>query len=765
MRKVLYAFFITTLLFASSCVNATGSNSLATIVPLPSNVEFKSGTFPISQSVSFGIVPDSLITPVNNFIESVQKFSGVVIPTGNTKKSDIHLDEDKTIPAEGYNISVTPKQVSIAASDRNGFIYAFQTLRQLLEKENGKSWIPCVEIKDSPRFGYRGMMMDVSRYFVPKAEMLKLIDVMESLKLNKLHWHLTDDNGWRIEIKQYPELTKVGAWRVDREDLPFPARRNPKPSEPTPIGGFYTQDDIREIVNYANERGIEVIPEIDMPAHANSALAAYPQYACPVVDKFIGVLPGIGGDNADIIYCAGNDSVFVFLQNILDEVIDLFPSKYIHLGGDEAWKTNWDKCPLCQKRIKEEKLENSEELQGWFMTRMSDYVRSKGREVIGWDELVNSRLPEDAVIMGWQGNGNRALKAAAQGHNFILTPAQLMYFIRYQGPQWFEPATYFAGGSLKDVYEFEPVKDNWEQGYEDLLLGVQGSMWNEFSHNEKDVEYQLFPRLIALAEVAWRPKEISDWEGFIPRLDAYLPLLDEMGVTYANSMYNIQQTIVPQNGNLNVSLECIRPDVEIRYTVDGSEPTPASQLYTGPFDIDNKTAIIRAITFKDGTQKGQLLDIPVSWHKGTGKNIVNARKEEPRMLNGVSGSIKQTDLEWCSWDDCSNVEFTVDLGKKDKVDIIELGFINNYGMAVHRPKSVDIYISDDNEHFVPVGHHEYNTEEIFAEGNFIHHENFALNGNETQYIRVNLKGPGACPKEHVRPGKEVKVYIDEVTVK
>ena len=363
--------------------------------------------------------------------------------------------------------------------------------------------VPAVTIQDEPRFGFRGLLLDPVRCFIPKENVLRIIDCMAMLKINKLHFHLTDDNGWRIEIKKYPRLTEVGAWRVDRTDVPFHSRRNPKRGEPTPIGGFYTQEDIREIVAYAADRQIEVIPEIDVPAHSNAALAAYPQLACPVVKDFIGVLPGLGGRNSEIIYCAGNDSVFTFLQDIFDEILTLFPSRYIHVGGDEARKTNWEKCPLCQKRMKKQHLTNEEDLQGYFMKRISDYLRKKGREVIGWDELTNSSfLPEESIILGWQGMGTAALKAAEKGHRFIMTPARIMYLIRYQGPQWFEPVTYFGNNTLKDVFDYEPVQKDWKPEYESLLMGIQACMWTEFCNKPEDVDYLLFPRLAALAEVA-----------------------------------------------------------------------------------------------------------------------------------------------------------------------------------------------------------------------------------------------------------------------
>ena len=664
-----------------------------------------------------------------------------------------------------------PDRIEVRAAAGSGFFYAMQTLRQMLPVgiENGGGsdavWrVPAVHIEDAPRFGFRGMLLDVSRYFVPKEEVLRLVECMSMLKINKLHLHLTDDNGWRIEIKKYPKLTDVGAWRVEREGVPFPARRNPQPGEATPSGGYYTQDDIREIVAYAADRYIEVIPEIDMPAHANSALAAYPELACPVVDKYIGVLPGIGGSNADIIYCAGNDRVFDFLQDVLDEVMALFPSRYIHLGGDEAWKTHWKSCPLCQARIAAEHLEDEEALQGWFMQKMCSYVRSRGREVIGWDELTNSRLPEGVIIDGWQGMGNAALKAAAQGHRFIMTPARIMYLIRYQGPQWFEPLTYFGNNTLADVYEYEPVQPRWPAEYEQLLMGVQACMWTEFCSSPRDVEYQLFPRLTALAEVAWCPKDSKNWPEYLTRLDAFLPRLEAHGVTVARSMFNIQHRVMPHDGRLQVTLECIRPDVEIRYTVDGSLPTAESALYEGALTVGRDVTTVKCATFAGGRRMGEVLELPLVWHKATAAAFVDAAADDGLMVNGLHGSLKQTDFEWKTWNDCSHVSMTLDLGSVDALHGITLGFINNFGMAVHRPRSIRISLSDDNKTFTEVETRNFTPAEIYREGTSRADESFDLGGRRARYVWIELRGPAPCPDDHVRPGKAVQVCIDEIEV-
>ena len=441
MKHIIYILLLAFCPLAT--LQADNLTPIVSVVPCPVQMVPGTGNFLFSGSTVLRVENAEQARVARNFVNLFTRAAGFtpVLKTGKGK-GDVCFVSDPLLKSGAYRLSVSPEQISIEASDAKGFFYALQTIRQLLppDIENSRTvnamWtVPCLTIQDEPRFGYRGLMLDVSRFFIPKESVLRIIDCMAMLKINKFHFHLVDDNGWRLEIKKYPRLTEIGAWRVDHTDVPFHSRRNPLPGEPTPVGGFYTQEDMKEMIAYAADRQVEIIPEIEMPAHTNSSLAAYPQLACPGGDQFIGVLPGLGGDHASIIYCAGNDSVFTFLQNVIDEVAALFPSRYIHLGGDEAQKTYWKKCPLCQERMKKEHLAHEEDLQGYFMKRIGEYVRSKGKEVMGWDELTNSFIPEGAVIFGWQGMGNAALKAADRGHRFVMTPARVMYLIRYQGPQ------------------------------------------------------------------------------------------------------------------------------------------------------------------------------------------------------------------------------------------------------------------------------------------------------------------------------------------
>lgn len=769
--KYILKYILTTLLtvFLLSCNDKENRDVL--IAPRPNSITMGKGYFKFSGKTVITVENEEQAVAARYFANLFTTSAGFTpaVEVGNAK-GDVRFITDKTISAEGYTINASSSIIEIKASDVKGFFYAMQTLRLALPASidsytmSSNEWsIPAMTVSDKPRFTYRGLMLDVARYFMPKDEVMKLIDCMSMLKLNSLHMHLTDDNGWRIEIKQYPKLTEIGAWRVDRGNIPFPDRRNPEKGEPTPIGGFYTQDDMKEIISYASERHIEIIPEIDIPAHSNAALAAYPEYACPVVNKFIGVLPGLGGSNADIIFCAGNEKVFDFLQNIFDEIIEIFPSEYVHIGGDEAWKTHWKKCPLCQLRIRKEKLANEEDLQGYFMNRISKYLQSKGKKVMGWDELTNSVVPDDVIIFGWQGFGNAALKAAKQGHRFVMTPARVLYLIRYQGPQWFEPLTYFGNNTLKDVYDYEPVQPEWEPEYENLLMGVQGSMWTEFCNKPEDVTYQIFPRLVALAEVAWSEKGTKDWGSFLKALDNFNAHLDAKGVVYAKSMYNIQHTSIPNGKDIIITLECIRPDMEIRYTTDGTEPNSESLVYTTPIILSGST-VLKAATFAEGKMMGKVLELPIVWNKATGKQTVNSKGNEKLLTNGIRGSLRQSDFEWCTWDNVDKSSFTIDLGQIEVVNNITLGCLTNYGMGVHKPKSITVEVSADGNKFTSIGKRTYTDSEIFKEGNFIEDIKFEAKDTNAQFIRISCTGAGKNPVNHLRPGQQSRYYFDEIII-
>ena len=741
------------------------------IVPRPQYMVQEKGTFSFTGNTVFAVENEEQAVVARHMVELFTASAGFTPRVEVGAKGEVCFVTDTSLEEEAYILNVTSQGINIKAATIKGFFYALQTLRLSLPASidgtsvMNSSWtVPAMNVTDAPRFAYRGLMLDVARYFMPQAEVKRVIDCMAMLKLNKLHLHLSDDTGWRLEIKRYPRLTEIGAWRVDRDSLPFYERRNQQVGEKATAGGFYTQEEMKDLINYATEHQIEIIPEIDVPAHSCAALAAYPELVCPVVKVPVTVLPGLGGKNTEIIYCAGNEKTFEFLQGVLDEVIALFPSRYIHMGGDEAAKTYWKQCPLCHKRMLDNGLKDEEELQGYFMSRINEYIRSKGKVMMGWDELTNAEVPEGTVVFGWQGFGNAALKAAAKGHPFVMTPARVLYLIRYQGPQWFEPLTYFGNNTLSDVYTYEPVQENWKLEYESLLMGVQASMWTEFCHSPQDVTYQLFPRLAALAETAWSPKGSKDWEAFLKGLDNYLAHLDAKGVVYATSMYNIQHKVTACEGRLSVKLTCERPDVVIRYTTDGAEPSENVTSFPDSLLVD-EAMVLKCATFKGGKRMGELLTLPLLHNKATGKPVLDENPQVALLTNGVRGSLRQSDFEWCTWSKLDKSSFTVDMLQSEQIQRVKVGCLTNYGMAVHKPEMLTVEVSEDNRIFEKVGERQFRKEEIFQEGNFVEDIVFDFPVRQARYVRVTLNGAEACPSEHfMRPGQPARYYLDEVII-
>ncbi len=681
------------------------------------------------------------------------KYKGTVKPK---------LVTDSSLRPEEYVLTVDSKGVVIKAADAKGFFYGKQTLAQMQQQSDGE--LPPCTITDYPRFGYRGVMLDVVRCYLPVDEIKKVIDVAAELKLNTLHLHLTDDNGWRLEIKKYPKLTEVGAWRVDRPEL-FPGRLNAKSaSEPATYGGYYTQKEMRELVKYAADRHITIIPEIEMPAHAAAAIASYPELACPVVDKFVGVFPGIGGKDAAIIMCAGNEDVYRFYEGVLDEVMDIFPSEYIHLGGDEAQKSNWEKCPKCNEKLHAEGLEDFEALQGYFMDRINRYVHQKGRKTIGWDEVTYGDPEEEMTIMGWQGLGNVAVHDSQNsGRPFILTPAKKLYLIRYQGPQWFEPYTYFGNNTLEDVYMYEPVDSTWwTPALESQLQGVQASLWTEFCKNADDVEYLIFPRLLALSEVAWSPKYSKDWDGFLEAADAYLPSLDRRGINYAKSMYNLDHKVTrPGDGALKVQLSSIRPDLEIRYSLGDS-----TFSNSGNEVIVKEDAVVYATTFKDGEKIGQTLALPLTFNKATSA-LVTAQNCSNGLANVLTNGLRgrrNSDFEWAGWHN-STAEFVVNLGSLQQIKEVKVGCLVNSDICIAAPKDLYLYVSDDDSHWRLVSTINNGPDDVYIHPQRIIDYNFDGLDTTAQYLKVVAVNPGVIPDGYAREGTPTWLYFDEISVK
>ena len=423
---------------------------------------------------------------------------------------------------EAYALNVTAEAIEIGAREPAGLFYGIQTLRQLVAASPNS--VAAVRIEDAPRFAYRGMHLDVSRHFFPIEFVKKYIDTMSAFKLNTFHWHLTDDQGWRLEIRKYPKLTEVGAWR--KETIVGHARRGPKGYDGTPHGGFYTQDEAREVVRYARERNVTVIPEIEMPGHAVAALAAYPKLACTPGPFEVRTTWGISED----IFCPSEET-FAFLQNVLTEVMDVFPSEYIHIGGDEAPKARWKESPVAQEVIKREGLRDEDELQSWFVRRVETFLGAHGRRLVGWDEILEGGLAPNATVMSWRGIKG-GIEAAKQGHDVVMCPNDDLYFDHYQADPEKEPLALGGMTPLDDTYRYEPVPDELTPDEAAHVLGAQGCLWTEYVPTPEHAEYMAYPRALALAELAWSSRDSRDFESFRARLGPTLALLDRSGVRY-----------------------------------------------------------------------------------------------------------------------------------------------------------------------------------------------------------------------------------------
>lgn len=753
----------------------------AQLIPQPAQLRYTSEAFEFNRSTHWNIADSTVLRVAQPFIDQLQRASGLPLRIrlkGKPARNSVQMTYDPGLCEEGYRLAVSTQSIRIEASTQRGFYYALQTLFQLMpdtvyafdeSATQGlyravkplKIKVPGVNIDDAPRFGYRGFMLDVARYFMPKQEVLKLIGYLAMHKINVLHLHLVDDNGWRIEIKKYPRLTDTGAWRVDRINS-FPLRANPEAGESAVKGGYYTQEDMREIVAFAARHQIEVIPEIEMPAHTNSSLAAYPHLACPVVEQIPGVLPGGGGTQAAVIYCAGNDSVFTFLEDVLGEVMDIFPSKYIHIGGDEAIKTHWKQCALCQARMKEHAIPDEEELQSYFIGRINRFLLQNDRRLIGWDELVDSRIPEKAVIVGWRADGSGAETAGEQGFNYIKSPAWYYYFIRYQGPQWFEPFTYFGNTTLYDVYNYEPLPARLPSSVGKQMLGVQACLWTEFVSRPEEAYYLVFPRLAAFAESAWSQPDRKNWNDFTRRMDPMLRRYQWLGIPYARSMYNIQHRVVPSNGRLKVTLTNILPAVDLRYTLDGSEPGPGSQLYSDTLWL-NPGTMVRAATFAGGQRRGEILSLNTLNHKAAGSKIVSSEAMAGVLLNGVRGSEKLTDGEWVDLYD-RDARFEIHWPDTISISRLGVGMLNNAGMGVHFPASIQVMISTDGQNFIPLRLHSFSDTERFQQGHFRTTRYIELGARKVKAMRILVQNPGITPEFHLRKGIATRAALDELII-
>ena len=778
MKKVVLVITVLIIVFQFSCKRKTADIKTISIIPQPVSIEQCDGFFELNKKTKI-VFPDE---------ESARQVAGyltefIKLPTGfdlsagtqDIQKNSIvlNIDNDEQSGDESYELQVNKRNILITAGNSKGLFYGIQSLLQLLppeifsrqKVENVRWVIPCCTIKDEPRFSWRGMHLDVSRHFFPVEFIKRYIDLIAMHKMNTFHWHLTDDNGWRIEIKKYPLLTEVSAWRVDREDMPWREVTPPEPGEKATYGGFYTREEIKEVVEYASERQITIIPEIEMPGHTSEVFAAYPELSCRGEKLY--VRPGSYWPNTDI-FCAGNEEVFTFLENVLDEVMELFPAKYIHIGGDEADKTEWEKCPKCQKRIREEGLKNENELQSYFIKRIEKYINSKGRRLIGWDEILEGGLAPEATVMSWRGFEG-GIEAATQGHDVIMCPVSYCYFDYYQANPDFEPVAIGGFTTLKKVYSFEPVPEELDEVQAKHILGGQGNVWTEFIATPEHAEYMAVPRMTALAEVLWSPLELKDWESFRERLEEQEKRLFLMGINYSQGSWKVTIQPAMENGKYHIALETEQWNMPVHYTLDGSDPTEESPVYEKPFDID-KTTIIKAGIFVNGKLKEDYSEKEIVLHKGVGKN--SYLKEPPdkkypargamSLVDGLKGSDSYRDGYWLGFQG-KDMKFEVDLGKEEVISSVNASFYQNTGAWIFMPENVTFEILDENKNkAAKIVLKPDATEEV--KGVIIEEIKADFEKVSGRYIRVHAKNIKTIPAWHEGAGAKAWIFADEVVV-
>lgn len=602
LKKLSASLLIVSACILSFCTSAVQQE--IAILPTPVSLTGQSGTFKLKDGLKIGVSDESLL-PAAGYLQDILRNAVTTSTSVGDDGADIYLKLGGKAKDGAYKLDVSSKLIVAEAADYSGIINAISTIHQLLpieiEKQGTKQTlsIPAVRVEDAPRFAWRGIMLDASRHFWNKAEVERVLDLMALYKLNKFHWHLTDDQGWRIEIKQYPLLTEKGAWRKfnahDREcmaraksenntDFLIPEDKLKIVEGDTLYGGYYTQEDIKEIVAYAARRGIDVIPEVDMPGHFLAAIGQYPDIAC---SGMIG-----WGTTFSSPICPGKDSTLEFCKNVYKEVFQLFPYEYVHMGGDEVEKANWEKCAACQKRIKAEKLQSVEKLQAWFVRDIEKFFQANGKKLIGWDEVVTDDLSADATIMWWRSwNPDAMPTAIAQGQQVIACP-NTYFYLDYKQDQ----------NSLKQIIEFEPVSDKLSPEQQQLVVGMQGNLWCEWIPTMNRVEYMLMPRLLALSEISWvEPAAKPNVEEFYKEIVPQFRRMDKMGINYRipdlQGFYNVNAFV----DETTLKIECPLPGTEIRYTTDGTIPTKASKLYEGDLKVTESTEFMLRTYRPDGS--------------------------------------------------------------------------------------------------------------------------------------------------------------------
>ena len=731
------------------------------VIPYPNHVELKCGSFNMSNArvVCSGQLDSAVLKNVKSFCDVLNTEFTL---SESLPERGMTFGLNDALADEAYTIDVNRKSVKVQASGLRGFIYAIQTLTQMLPE------IPCCHISDSPRFAYRGLHLDEARHFFGKDEVKKYIDIMAYHKLNTFHWHLTDDQGWRIEIRKYPKLTTVGS---KRSGTCIQRRYNTNDGVPYGEGMWYSQDDIKEIVAYAASKGIDVIPEIDLPGHMLAVLAAYPHLGCSGGPYQVWHRWGVSKD----VLCVGNEQVYTLIEDILAEVCELFPYKFVHIGGDECPKDSWKTCRKCQAKIRQLGLKGDDEhdaehyLQSYVMNRVESFLKTKGKSVIGWDEILEGAPSKSATVMCWRGE-SAGLKAAEFGHDVIMTPTTYCYWDYYQATD-VENEPFGIGGYIpvELVYSYDPCPANITDQQRSHILGVQANLWTEYIKTAEHLEYMLLPRLAALSEVQWCMPENKDWNRFLDGMDELCESYEDMGYNSAGHIFGVSGYVEPdaQNGCAKVALAA-QGGAPIRYTLDGTDPGMDSEVYEGPIEISS-SCVLKASALRNGALTRPLVK-QFSFHKAVGKTIKLTHKSQAPyssktgegLLDGIRGPAIHKSKEWCCWT-AKPFEAVIDMDSTEPFSSVTIGYLSNKPSQVFNPISLTVSVSDDGTSFTQVA-----TTSAQPEGEFEPDElkSISVSFPETsaRYLKVKAECLPNVPSWHHYAGRKANIYFDEVIV-
>lgn len=787
-------------LFLSLYLAASSFSQPLHIIPRPQLVKQGNGKFTLNTATVIVVkngVDDNSANFLNSYLKLYYGFSLKKVKTAASNYIQLTTLQTLVPGKEGaYSLIVTPKKIAIQGQTASGTFYGMQTFIQLLPPQKQKLSRPAytvsaIEINDAPRFAYRGMHLDVSRHFFPVSFIKKYIDYLALHKFNTFHWHLTDDQGWRIEIKKYPKLTSVGAWRNGTITGRYPG----KGSDEIHYGGFYTQEEIKEVVKYATSRFIDVIPEIELPGHSSAAIAAYPELSCfpekptaipanmisqrsvaeqksgrvKLVQETWGVF--------DDVFCPGKENTFTFLQDVMDEVAALFPSKYVHAGGDECPKTHWKTCPQCQKRMKDNRLKDEHELQSYFIQRMEKYLNSKGKTLIGWDEILEGGLAPNAIVMSWRGEQG-GIDAAKQKHNVIMTPGNPVYFDHTQSEN--EDSVTIGGfNPIEKVYAYEPIPKELNTDEAKYVLGAQANLWTEYIKNTRKVEYMIFPRMAALSEVLWSSPEKKDWSDFEKRLLVQFNRYKLWKANYSNAYFGLRSEIKPTEGYQGVlwklSSTCQKCIINLEQFSEDSMAYALSKIevtYDQPiwFQSFTEEKIIAHLINKQANKPDTISSVPLTLHFNiaTGKKITLSSPASDKypgdgaftLVNGIQnekGLARSKEFLGFSGTDCDAV---IEMDGSQDISSVTIHVFQQKGSWIWPPLSMEVLASNDGMYFNSLGI----TKEVSAPQNGNGTMTVRFNTTPAKLVRVVIKSYGNVPENNPGAGNKAWLFVDEIEI-